>query len=91
MVGYVAVAGLVNPVAVALAMFVVFWTPIHIWSLAIRYREDYARAGVQMMPVVVGVSRSAAYVGYASIALAVWTVIYVVAAGSAFSHQWRCS
>src|SRR4029078_6387462 len=31
---------------------VFFWTPPHFWALAIRYREDYARAGVPMLPVV---------------------------------------
>ena len=29
-----------------------FWTPPHIWALAMRYREDYAAAGVPMLPVV---------------------------------------
>lgn len=31
---------------------VFFWTPIHYWPLAMRFREDYARAGVPMLPVV---------------------------------------
>jgi protoheme IX farnesyltransferase len=31
---------------------VFFWTPPHTWALATRYREDYARAGVPMLPVV---------------------------------------
>jgi protoheme IX farnesyltransferase len=30
------------------------WTPPHFWALAIRYRADYARAGVPMLPVVRG-------------------------------------
>ena len=29
-----------------------FWTPPHTWALAMRYREDYAAAGVPMLPVV---------------------------------------
>ena len=31
---------------------VFFWTPPHFWALAIRYRDDYARAGIPMLPVV---------------------------------------
>jgi protoheme IX farnesyltransferase len=31
---------------------VFFWTPPHFWALAIRYRDDYGRAGVPMLPVV---------------------------------------
>jgi len=34
-----------------LALLVFLWTPIHFWSLALVYREDYARAGVPMLPV----------------------------------------
>ncbi len=37
-----------------LMLTIVFWTPIHIWSLAIRYMDDYKKAGVPMLPVVKG-------------------------------------
>lgn len=37
---------------VVLFLVVFFWTPIHYWPLAMRFREDYARAGVPMLPVV---------------------------------------
>jgi len=37
--------------ALLLAALLFFWTPIHFWALAIVYREDYARAGVPMLPV----------------------------------------
>ena len=40
--------------AVALAVVLFLWTPPHFWSLAIACREDYAAAGVPMLPVVVG-------------------------------------
>ena len=38
---------------------VFFWTPPHFWALAMRYREDYARAGVPMLPVVASPTRVA--------------------------------
>jgi protoheme IX farnesyltransferase len=38
-----------------LFLIVFYWTPPHFWALAIRYREDYERAGVPMLPVVAGV------------------------------------
>ncbi len=37
-----------------LMLTIVLWTPIHIWSLAIRYVDDYRRAKVPMLPVVKG-------------------------------------
>jgi heme o synthase len=52
LVGWAAVRGSLGWVALVLAGLVVMWTPPHFWALAIRYREDYSRAGVPMMPVV---------------------------------------
>jgi protoheme IX farnesyltransferase len=47
------------PVLFAIIMFL--WTPSHFWSFAIYHREDYARAGVPMLPVVIGEKRTARY------------------------------
>ena len=32
-----------------------FWTPPHFWALSLRYRDDYAAAGIPMLPVVRGI------------------------------------
>lgn len=45
--------------ALVLALVLFLWTPPHFWSLAIVYREDYAAAGVPMLPVIVGNRRAA--------------------------------
>lgn len=50
--GWVAVTGSVALLPVLIAALVVLWIPNHIWSLAIFYREDYARVKVPMLPVV---------------------------------------
>lgn len=42
-----------EPAAVILALLVFLWTPTHFWSLAIVYREDYARGSFPMLPVQV--------------------------------------
>jgi protoheme IX farnesyltransferase len=42
------------PAPMILAMVLFLWTPPHFWSLAMALHEDYARAGVPMLPVVVG-------------------------------------
>jgi protoheme IX farnesyltransferase len=57
--GAAAVSPAMSPEALWLAVALFFWTPPHFWSLAIAYREDYARAGVPMLPVVAGDERSA--------------------------------
>jgi protoheme IX farnesyltransferase len=55
-----AAAGAATDGAVLAFAFAVFlWTPPHFWSLAIACRDDYAAAGVPMLPVVVGDVRAA--------------------------------
>ncbi|USZ72207.1 heme o synthase [Natronosalvus halobius] len=55
-IGWAAVTGSVGLPAIVLALIVVVWTPAHFYNLAIVYRDDYARAGYPMFPVVSGVS-----------------------------------
>ncbi|MFQ5522788.1 MAG: heme o synthase [Acidimicrobiia bacterium] len=55
LVGWAAVTGGLEPAAWALFAVVFYWTPPHFWALALRYRDDYATAGVPMLPVVAGV------------------------------------
>ena len=55
LVGWAAVTGSLALPAWVLFLVVFYWTPPHFWALAIRYRDDYERAGVPMLPVVVGV------------------------------------
>jgi protoheme IX farnesyltransferase len=47
------------PAPVILAVVMFLWTPPHFWSLAWVYREDYARAGVPMLPVVADAATTA--------------------------------
>lgn len=54
LIGWTAVTGSLSWAPVVLFLVVFFWTPPHYWPLAMRFREDYARAGVPMLPVVVG-------------------------------------
>jgi heme o synthase len=52
LIGWVAVTGRLSWTPLILFAVVFFWTPPHFWALAIRYRDDYGRAGVPMLPVV---------------------------------------
>lgn len=51
-IGWAAVTGTVEWPALVMFAVIFFWTPPHFWALAMRYREDYAAAGVPMLPVV---------------------------------------
>jgi protoheme IX farnesyltransferase len=61
---------------------VFFWTPPHFWALAIRYREDYSRAGVPMLPVVAAPMRVAReIVIYAWLTVAASLALWPLATG----------
>jgi protoheme IX farnesyltransferase len=59
LIGWTAVTGSLAAAPFALFAVVFFWTPPHTWALATRYREDYALAGVPMLPVVAPATRVA--------------------------------
>lgn len=58
LVGWAAVTGSLAITPWVLFLIVFYWTPPHFWALAVRYKDDYARAGVPMLPVVAGVEHT---------------------------------
>ena len=54
LIGWAAVTGDIGWGAVALFAIVFFWTPPHFWALSLYRTDDYAAAGVPMLPVVAG-------------------------------------
>lgn len=54
LVGWAAVTNQLNPLAWYLFAIIFVWTPVHFWALALMIKDDYAAAGVPMLPVVKG-------------------------------------
>ena len=54
MIGWAAVTGSLSVEPVLLFLIIFFWTPPHFWALSLYRTQDYARAGVPMLPVVAG-------------------------------------
>ena len=54
LVGWAAAAGSLDPSAFYLFAIVFYWTPPHFWALALLIKDDYARTGIPMLPVVDG-------------------------------------
>ncbi|MFM2059211.1 MAG: hypothetical protein RLY71_3596 [Pseudomonadota bacterium] len=52
--GWAALTGDVGPEAISLFLIIFLWTPPHFWALALYRAEDYARAGLPMLPVTHG-------------------------------------
>jgi protoheme IX farnesyltransferase len=54
MIGWAAAMGSIGLESVLLFLLIFFWTPPHFWALALLRSDEYARAGVPMLPVVAG-------------------------------------
>ena len=74
-VGWAAVTGTVEAPALVLFAIVVLWTPPHFWALALNYNSDYRRAGVPMLPVVLGRDETRRQILLHTIALVAVTLI----------------
>jgi protoheme IX farnesyltransferase len=78
MVGWAAVQGDVGIASVYLFAIVFFWTPPHFWSLALMLKDDYAEAGIPMLPVVSGVDETKRQIVLYATLLTALTVMFVV-------------
>jgi heme o synthase len=58
MIGWAAATGTIGLEAVLLFLIIFFWTPPHFWALSLWRAEDYARAGIPMLPVVAGYAQT---------------------------------
>ena len=52
LIGWAAVTNSLSVTAWSFFLLIFFWTPPHFWALAIKYKDDYAAAGIPMLPVV---------------------------------------
>ena len=77
--GWTAVTGSVDPNALLLFLIIFVWTPPHFWALAIARRDEYARAGIPMLPVTHGVA-------YTRLQVLLYTVLLVVVTLLPYPH-----
>ncbi|SER11470.1 protoheme IX farnesyltransferase [Amphritea atlantica] len=71
LLGWVAVTGRIEPDSLLLVLIIFAWTPPHFWALCIHKKDDYARAGVPMLPVTHGE-------GYTRLQILLYTVLMVL-------------
>jgi protoheme IX farnesyltransferase len=77
LVGWAAVTGRLDAPAWVLFAIVFCWTPPHFWALSLRYHDDYAAAGIPMLPVARGVASAARQIlVYSVIVVAVTLVLF---------------
>ena len=73
--GWTAVTGHVDADALLLFLIIFAWTPPHFWALAIARRDEYARAGIPMLPVTHGVAHTRLHVLLYTVLLVLVTLL----------------
>ena len=64
-----------------LFIIIFFWTPPHSWSLALRYKDEYGRAGLPMMPVTHGPERTLSWILLTTVATVGASMLHLFAGG----------
>jgi len=73
--GWTAVTNSVDPHSLLLFLIIFAWTPPHFWALAIARRDDYARAGIPMLPVAYGIEFTRLHILLYTIILVIVTLL----------------
>jgi protoheme IX farnesyltransferase len=73
--GWAAVTNTIDPNALLLFLIIFVWTPPHFWALAIARRDEYARAGIPMLPVTHGIEYTRTHVLLYTVLLVVVTLM----------------
>ncbi len=84
--GWTAVTNHVDPYALLLFLIIFTWTPPHFWALAIARRDDYAKAGVPMLPVTHGVEFTRLHILLYTILLVLVTLLPYLTGMSSFVY-----
>lgn len=83
LVGWAAVTGSLNLTAWVLFAIVFIWTPPHFWALALMIKDDYAKVGIPMLPVIVGEAGTAKQIWVYTLLLVPTTLALVYPLGAA--------
>jgi protoheme IX farnesyltransferase len=78
LVGWAAVTGGLDLPAVYLFAIVFFWTPPHFWALSLLIKDDYAEAGIPMLPVVTTVAHTTLQIFFYTLALVGLSIMFAL-------------
>ena len=84
--GWTAVTGSADPHSLLLFLIIFAWTPPHFWALAIARREEYAKAGIPMLPVAYGVEFTRLHILLYTIILFIVTLLPWITGMSGFVY-----
>ena len=78
LIGQAAVTNSLTTASWLFFIVIFFWTPPHFWALAVRYKDDYAAAGIPMLPVVAPMKSVIKQMWFHSIAMSVTSVALII-------------
>ncbi len=78
LIGQAAVTNSLTTASWLFFMVIFFWTPPHFWALAVRYKDDYAAAGIPMLPVVAPMKSVIKQMWFHSIAMSITSVALMI-------------
>ena len=78
LIGQAAVTNSLTVTSWLFFLVIFFWTPPHFWALAVRYKDDYAAAGIPMLPVVAPMKSVIRQMWFHSIALSITSVVLII-------------
>jgi protoheme IX farnesyltransferase len=82
LIGWSAVTGRLSWAAVVLFGVIFLWTPPHYWPLSLKFRDDYSRAGVPMLPVVAPATEVSSKILAYAWATLLWSLLLVPLGGA---------
>ena len=82
LVGWAAVTGTLSWSAWLIFGIVFLWTPPHFWALALMIKDDYAKVGIPMLPVIEGTTATVKQIWYYTLLTVVATVLLVYPLGA---------
>ena len=78
LIGQAAVTNSLTVTSWLFFLMIFFWTPPHFWALAVRYKDDYAAAGIPMLPVVAPMKSVIRQMWFHSIAMSITSVALII-------------
>jgi protoheme IX farnesyltransferase len=78
LIGQAAVTNSLTTTSWLFFMVIFFWTPPHFWALAVRYKDDYAAAGIPMLPVVAPMKSVIRQMWFHSTAMSLTSIALVI-------------
>jgi protoheme IX farnesyltransferase len=78
LIGQAAVTNSLTTASWLFFMVIFFWTPPHFWALAVRYKDDYAAAGIPMLPVVAPMKSVIKQMWFHSIAMSITSIALII-------------